>query len=390
MNNEAQLTTSLADKALIAREAFTGLENITHLAAGGETPWLKAHDEVYAEFAQLKSAGDAGREKIFAYGEDCRQKLARLWSVAGERIAFLPSAADGMAWLARGLDWRAGDNVVTTALEFPSVAYAWQPLQALGVEVRMVEHRDWLVREQDLLQAVDKRTRVLAVSQVSFYNGQNLDIEQLADGLQGSDTLLAVDATHAAGVLQVPAQRADLCISSAYKWLLATHGVAPCYVSERAERLARESRYGWHNISGQGVWPAASGGRSPSADHSAMPSKLEPGNPAMLVVLFLNRALDVLLDTGIPRIERHARALSALCREGLQALGYETISPAEPGRMSGNTCFLCADAAGLRDRLAARQVLVWGEFGRVRVSTHLYNKRSDVERLLEALAAEKK
>ena len=147
--------------------------------------------------------------------------MGQLWDVPAERIAFTPSAAEGMAWLARGLDWRPGDNVVTTNLEFPSVAYNWRNVRQQGVELRLVPHCDWLlVREEDLLAAVDERTRVLAVSQVSFYTGQNLDVEQLADGLAGRDALLAVDATHAAGAVAVPAACTDLCVSSCYKWLL--------------------------------------------------------------------------------------------------------------------------------------------------------------------------
>ena len=73
--------------------------------------------------------------------------MGELWRVPSDRIAFMPSAAEGMNWLARGLDWREGDNVVTTNLEFPSVAYAWRDLRARGVEVRLVPHRDWLVHE---------------------------------------------------------------------------------------------------------------------------------------------------------------------------------------------------------------------------------------------------
>ena len=100
-------------------------------------------------------------------------------------------------------------GIVTTNLEFPSVAYAWKNLRAHGVEVRMVPHRDFRVYEEDLLAAVDERTRVLAVSQVSFYSGQNLDIEALS-AVREQDVLLAVDATHASGVLQVPAAATDL------------------------------------------------------------------------------------------------------------------------------------------------------------------------------------
>lgn len=370
-------------EALLSPEAFVGLEGVTHLCTGGESPWLKAHEEVYAEFARLKSGGDEGRRLVYARGEACREKLGRLWGVPARRVAFMPSAAEGMSWLARGLEWQPGDNVVTTNLEFPSVAYAWRNLRELGVEVRMVEHRNWEVGEEDLLAAVDERTRVLAVSQVSFYTGQNLNIEQLSGGLKGKDTLLAVDATHASGVVQVGAGLADLCVSSSYKWMLATHGVAPCYLSERAEERTGESAFGWHNLA---VWPAQRAERHPEVDLKPMPEKLEPGNPAMVVVMFLDRALGVLLELGMERIEAHARNLSEYIDAGLQKAGRTVISPSRRAGRSGNTCFLAEDAKGVQQQLAKHQVLVWGEFGRVRVSGHLYNSSGDVERFLDALA----
>ena len=131
-------------------------------------------------------------------------------------------------------------------------------------------HRDWLVEEADLLAAVDARTRILAVSQVSFYTGQNINIPELAAGLAGTDTLLAVDAAHAAGAVQVHAAEADLCVSSSSKWLLATHGVAPCYVSYRAESLLRPTTFGWRNLA---VWPAQGAERAPDAEEKPMPER---------------------------------------------------------------------------------------------------------------------
>lgn len=130
---------------LLSPDAFAGLKGRTHLACGGEAPWLKANDEVYADFARWKSEGKPGRQEILERTERCRGRVGVLWGVSGERIAFTPSAAEGMAWLARGLDWREGDNVVTTNLEFLSVAYAWRNLKQAGGETRMVEHRDWEV-----------------------------------------------------------------------------------------------------------------------------------------------------------------------------------------------------------------------------------------------------
>ncbi len=370
---------------LLSKDLFVGLEDITHLCTGGEAPWLREFEEVYAEFAALKSAGLAGRERIYEIGDECRDRMGRLWAVPGDRIAFMPCAAEGMNWLARGLDWREGDNVVTDNLEFPSVAYAWRDLAERGVEVRMVEHAGFRVEEELLLSQVDERTRVMAVSQVSFYSGQNLDIRRLATGLatMGSEALLAVDATHAAGVVDVPASVTDLCVSSSYKWLLATHGTAPCYLSERAEALTRASSFGWHNLA---VWPAQKAERAPTVEEKAMPMRLEPGNPAMVVVMFLHRALERLLDLGIERIQNHAWSLSERVDAGLRDLGYTVISPSQRSARSGNTCFAAEDAAQVQQALAKEGVLVWGEYGRVRVSGHLYNDDADVDAILKVLA----
>lgn len=368
---------------LISPDQFVGLEGVTHLCTGGEAPWLKAQEAVYAEFARLKSAGYDGREVIYERGEHCRTRMGELWRVPSDRIAFMPSAAEGMNWLARGLDWQEGDNVVTTNLEFPSVAYAWRDLRAREVEVRLVPHRDWLVHERDLLDAVDERTRVLAVSQVSFYTGQCLNLEQLADGIQRKNALFAVDATHAAGVVDVPAGLTDLTVSSSYKWLLATHGVAPMYLSEGAEGQITSTSFGWHNLA---VWPAQEAVRAPEVEELPMPERLEPGNPSMLVVMHLDRALEVLLSIGIERISDHARTLSELVSTGLENLGFTVISPQNRPARSGNTCFLVEDAHAMQVRLAEIGVLCWGEFGRMRISTHLYNGSADVARLLAALS----
>ncbi len=370
-------------KPLISPDEFVGLEGVTHLCVGGEAPWLKAQELVYADFARLKSAGSNGRAEIYARGERCRGRMGLLWKVSPDRIAFMPSAAEGMNWLARGVDWRSGDNVVTTNLEFPSVAYAWRRLKSQGVEVRFVPHRNWIVHEEDLLEAVDARTRVMAVSHVSFYTGQCLNLQQLSDGVQSMGALFAVDATHSSGVLSVPVELTDLTVSSSYKWMLATHGVAPCYLSTRAEEQVEASCFGWRNLE---IWPAQQAERLPEAAEKRMPYLLEPGNPAMLVMMHLDRALEVLLSIGIDRIEHHARSLSEQVSVGLEHLGFSVITLQRHAARSGNTCFRSEDAEGIQNQLAEQGVLCWGEFGRVRISTHVYNGSSDVTFFLKALS----
>ena len=117
-----------------------------------------------------------------------------------------------------------------------------------------------------------------------------------------------------------------------------------------------------------------------------MPSCLEPGNPAMLVVMHLDQALEVLLPIGIERISDHARSLSEQVSTGLEELGLTVISPTTYEERSGNTCFLATDAEEMNNRLAELGVLCYGGYGRLRVSTHLYNGSADVSHCLEVLS----
>ena len=369
-------------ESLVSPSEFVGLDGVTHLCTGGEAPWLKRFDTVYQQFSTCKSAGVKGRRQIFDRVSACRNKMADLWNVPADRIGFMLSAAEGMNWLARGLELRPGDNIVTTRMEFPSVAYAWRSARESGVEIRMVAHRNWVVEEEELIAAIDSRTRVLAVSQVSFYSGQCLDILRLSEATRRQGALLAVDATHASGVVRVPAELTDLCVTSCYKWMLATHGLAPCYLSTRAEEMAEATSFGWHNLE---VWERDTYDCKPEVAAKPMPDLLEPGNPALIVIMFLERALDLMRDLGIERIEGHARELAARTSAGLKDLGRVVISPEEQSRRSGNTCFVDERAEHLVAQLAAQRILVWGEMGRVRISTHVHNNADDVARCLRAL-----
>ncbi len=367
---------------LLSADMFVGIEGVAHLCTGGEGPWFRSQEQVYRQFAVWKSEGHDGRDEIYRVGEDCREKMGQMWGVCEKRIAFMPSAAEGMGWLARGLDWREGDNVVTTNLEFPSVAYAWRNLESLGVEIRMVEHKDWRVHEMDLIDAIDERTRVLAVSHVSFYTGQAHNLEQLSEGVRQNGCLFAVDATHSAGVIRVPAGLTDLTVSSSYKWLLTTHGTAPCYLSEQAESQIASTCFGWHNLE---VWPKQEAIRHSTVDEQPMPERLEPGNPSMQVIMHLDHSVGILMNLGVDRVENHARDLAEYASDGLSRQGFKLMSPTEREARSGNTTFRIENAAEWVAELKKQHILLGGELGRIRVSTHAHNGTRDLDRLFEAL-----
>ena len=95
-----------------------------------------------------------------------------------------------------------------------------------------------------------------------------------------------------------------------------------------------------------------------------------------------------MLGIGIERIERHALELSGTVRAAVKALGFELMTPQEDVRRAGNVCFMTENLEPIIRELERQQVLIWGAyagFGRLRISTHLFNDSEDVERCIAAL-----
>jgi selenocysteine lyase/cysteine desulfurase len=368
---------------LLAKSEFIGLENIAHLAAGGETPMLKSHRQVIDQFMIDKSRGEEARALEADMVELTREKCARLFSVSAEEITFLSNASEGINNVAYGLEWQKGDNVVVADVEFPSGILPWTRFENLGVEVRVVRHKNWFIDLDDIAALIDERTRVVTISHVSMFTGQRIDLESLSGLVRSSNALLLLDATHAAGVIPVDASLADIMVSSCYKWLLGVHGAAVFYVN--CERLPdfRPPFLGWNN-------PIKHGGWEKPTEFTLQPSahKFQPGNAAFISIYILNNALDHILKTGINSIEQHALTLSGMIFEFVESFGFELMTPFEDSQRAGNVCFMAENIEDIRQALERQHVLIWGAyagFGRLRISTHLYNDSIDVERCIEAL-----
>ena len=394
-------------QALVPRSDFLGLEGVTHLAAGGEAPWLAAHTEALSLLARDQSGGMPGRANKDATVERARELAARLLGVDAADVALLSSTTEGVNVLALALDWRPGDTVVVEAIEFPSLVFPWTKLKEQGVEVRIVRPGDgsqWNYTLDDLAAAVDSRTRLLATSQVSYLTGRRHDLAQLREIADRAGALLLVDATHGAGVIPVEAGLADIVVSSCYKWLLGTQGIALFYRDPQRLGALESPIVGWHSRAGPSEPHRPShhpcGGGGPLDELSlerpdvwtapTHAGRFEAANVSYLSAYLLERALAYLSRFPAAQLEAHSVRLTGLVLAGFARLGLEITTPQQPERRAGNaTCVVPAgiNSGALAARLAEEGVLVWGGDGRLRVSCHLYNDEADVERLLAVLPA---
>src|ERR687883_1880120 len=110
--------------------------------------------------AQLRDVAENGSLHYRSWvtvRESARQLAAAMIGARPSQLAFVRNTSDGLSTIANGLNWRAGESVVTFRREFPSNIYPWLRLRdAYGVEVRMCEERGGRVDLDELISLIDE------------------------------------------------------------------------------------------------------------------------------------------------------------------------------------------------------------------------------------------
>lgn len=369
--------------APIPKSLFVALEHVAHLAAGGEAPVLRSHVDAAARFLFDKGAGMPGRDRFFVVVQQARERLAGLLGGRADEVSFLAHASEGLFVASEGIDWRPGDNVVVEQSEYPSVLQAWQRLRARGIEVRSVGETP-VVPHAELAAAVDGRTRVVAVSHVSYLTGARHDLAALRRLADRVGARLVVDASHALGVVPVDGPLCDVVVSCCYKWLFGVHGAGVFYVNGQRWPGLQPPWVGWHSAEREEDWRRRTAYRL-----RVGPERFEAGNPPFLSLYVLENArrsiADVATATG-PAIEAHVLALGGELRQGLVKLGLPVLTPEAAEFRAGNIVFATDRSEELEERLRAAGVLTWSGDGRLRISVHGYNDEGDVAHVLDTLA----
>lgn len=328
-----------------------------------------------------KVAGPEGRRQLEEVDQDVRRRLAGLMGATAGDIALLPNASAGIAAVCAMIDWKPTDNIVvmTSDLEFPSTLI---PAHALvrdhGVELRIVDHQDWIVSPEAIVAAVDENTKLIALSHVSYRTGYRVDLSRLRQLLGDHPAIVLVDATQSLGVFTVPADVCDFLVASSCKWLMAPHGIGVFYWNRARRPDAVPRDRGWFSVVDD-----------LSAPYELKPdaSRFELGSASWSTAYAMQASLEIIEGVGLPAIESHVAALAGRALEGLLQLDLEIITPLSAVQRAGIVCWLDANPSGTAGRLAEAGVWVTGSAGRIRTSFHGYTSEAEVDALLEVMSS---
>ena len=367
--------------SLVPKNAFIGGDERAYLLTAGEGLVPNGVIDATRHYFENKVMAGEGWKRHAAVDRACREKLAALMDGAtADDIALLGSTSEGVNAIYSLIDWQPGDNVVmpVDTLEFPSVVLPAVKRQREDVELRRVEQRDWIITPDDIAAAVDARTRLVFLSHVAYRTGHRFDLAAVGAAIRRAnpDTIFAVDATQAVGVVPVQADACDFMVVTSCKWLLSPHGIGVFYWNRARRPDVEPASIGWYSVVDDLQFPYV---LKPNA------GRFELGGANLVSIYGMQPGLDLLLETGVESIEQHVLTLGARLLDGLSELPLEIVTPSDPSLRAGIVAWLDADPRSMAAALSARGIEVTGSSGRVRAGIHVYNDETDIDRLIVAM-----
>ncbi|WP_426700746.1 aminotransferase class V-fold PLP-dependent enzyme [Rhodanobacter sp. Col0626] len=324
--------------------------------------------------------------------KNVKQQFARLIGAETGEIAYVNSTTAGETMFVSSLGLPDNDcNIVTDGLHFEGSLYLYGALQKQGMDVRVVRpDKHWRIDLKDMERVIDHKTRLVAVSQVSFINGFQHDLKALCELAHSRGALVYVDAVQAVGAIPVDVKESgvDAMGSASYKWLMGDFGLGFLYVRQSVIPRLRRTLFGYRQLNAfdYHAFPDDPAGPYPASwsQHDDASGFFEIGTYSNATLAALSHSLPAILALGPATIQRHAQRLIAKVQREVPRLGYPSMTPADAG--SPIATFLVKDSVSLDRKLRAAGLDVFVGEGRMRISPSIYNTDDDIERLLEALA----
>jgi cysteine desulfurase family protein len=328
--------------------------------------------------------------------QQTRERVAELFHVSNpKQISFFSNATGALNQAIKGLQWEKGDRVVTTSYEHNSVRRPLAYLQSMhGVEVIYIrcDHNGY-PDQSAYLNALNERTRLVAITYVSNLTGAILPLKEMAQQAKEKGIPVLVDASQAAGFLplNLPDLGVDMLATAGHKGLYGPQGTGVLYVAEGLKLTP--------------LWHGGTGSHSERADMpEESPHRYEAGTPNTPGIAGLGAGVSFVLQQGVERIQQHETELTEYALTRLAELkGVELYGP-DPGVFRAPVIafnlhslaahelatildqhYQIAVRAGVHCTPLGHETIATLERGAVRISFGYFNQLDEIDRLIEAL-----
>lgn len=373
----------------LRRHEFPVAARKIFLAHGGVCPLPRRVADAIRDYATRATEDD--QEEIVEQEilPQTRALAATLIGAEPEEVALVGPTSLALSFIAGGLNFRKGDNILVYQDDYPSNVYPWMAMADRGLEVRFLNVRQWgRIRPVDVIGQTDEQTRLVALASCHFVAGWRLDLPAIGRALRERGIRLCIDGIQTLGAFPTAAADCDFMAADAHKWLLGPSGTGIMYVRQSRQAELRPTTWGWNNLKCPSfvaledlVWRSGA-------------QRYEAGSYSWLGLVGLRAALLLLLEVGVEAIAAELLRKRAWVIPALQNQGWTVLhADAPPANAGGAISFHRdgADLPALHRRLLEADIVTSLRSDRagrkyIRLTPHFYNTDAELHRVLELLA----
>ena len=327
-------------------------------------------------YEQMMNDGDVHWDDWLARREEVRARVAAFINADPEEIGFTANTSSGMNLIVDALEKHG--EVISSDLEFPTTTIPWMHRR---IPVHLVKSVEGVARPEDLREAMNTRTGILAMSNVQYSNGFRSDLAELAR-IKGRHALV-VNASQAAGAFEIDVKRMkiDALCATGHKWMLSGYGTGFVYISKELLAASRTRSIGWLSVQD----PYGDRNNEVHLRHDVS-ARAELGSPHFAGIFALGASIEMMQSIGMANIEARALELNGKLTARLNEIGWRVLSPLGDEKFrSAETLVAAENPAQVVDHLSSQKILVTKKPQGFRVSTDFFNNEDDIESLIHRL-----
>jgi len=315
-------------------------------------------------------------------------RLADFVGTSRDNLVFAENATFAMNVVADSFPLKSGDEVVLTNHEYGAVKRIWERrCKRAGIDAPQSAHIPLPIEsEEQVLDAifgvVTKNTRLIVVSHVTSATAIILPVDRICEKVRELGVAVCIDGPHAPA--QVPLDidhlDCDFYTASSHKWLSAPFGSGFLYVNPKHQKNIEPLNLSW--------------GRLPPTEPTVWSDEfLWSGTRDPSPYLTIPAAIDFMEEVGLEAFRSRTHYLAQYACHRLHELtGMEPVVPDKTKWYGSMALAEIPDGEALPLQIALREkfgietpIIDFADKRFIRVSCHLYNDKSDVDQLIDAL-----
>lgn len=370
------------------RSFFPHTENMIYLNAASTGPFSTLVQDAIVEHTQMRVAAEKDDSHV-AYGaaDELRHIYARLIGAEHRQIGLGQNTTFGLNLAAFGLPFKRGDEVLMSDIEFPAAVYTFKAAAAArGLKIKYIKSVDRRFDIEQFEKAITKKSRILALSFVQFFNGYRNDLKTIGRICKEHSLYFVVDGIQGMGTEPINVRKLgiDIFTCGCQKWMLSPQGCGFFYVSDEVRDRITPPFMSWVGADWKLQFTDLFHYDKLYFDSSR---RFEMGFYAVLNIVGMRAAVRMFENLGIANIRQHNYGLLDRLADFIRSNPYYRItSTMTPKYRSSIFTFTCKEVENLHKELLRRKIILVRREGSIRVSVHLYNNEQDIDRLIDTLA----